>query len=718
MKINQWLQSNPLEAKLKHLERQAQKSTPNESMSASDRSIAILEASNNKTFTIEEKKGIGAFLQHAEGDDSSKMKTVQTAINKGVSLSEEHLLSMHKALNEAPLSVDQLENIYLSESSGEEDELTIGKLIDDSALPESVKSVIKEAINQGKPLKEAVLIGLKKILSDANLTESAGAIDVKYKGDVNALLQSISSMLNQKGVTPQSFQASLQTIADQADLTMADLKTFLIQLVKTVAETLQAKQEDITQDEAKGESGDESQLKATTPSSVTSDVQAQPTVIEAKSSLESSPKPVNDDQDEAQDLMDFVEDKLNTLNDHMTDVLSEMVVKMYAVKETTALTAALKQEFKTVQNEVSHQLEKVIQAIEPQNTQEEPIQAKPVDTSELIGKAIDKLNQTITKSDLTLYTSMKNERDLLVASSDLTKARQLLAQGKQTEALTILKKTHSLVNKMVFTPEKKRIELFATRQMTRAMDTIEQSDHRYKNQQNLKSVLQILSNDSNHVKARDVVETVRFMGVNHEVELANQMDQKEQPSKRDLVNANIKEILIKLSKEETDKRTVEQTESSLMNLNGQQMMNDFNQREQGQSYYFNYPVTVEGEAQNMKVFLSGKGNQSLDWQNAEMVFGLTTEKYGQVGIRVKSVSGKLELKVLTHEKSDLSSQLAGLEEAFLELGFTDFTVKSEVNVPSDEASKTQDVQANMAHQRESTHQVEPALAEGGFDFKI
>ena len=103
--------------------------------------------------------------------------------------------------------------------------------------------------------------------------------------------------------------------------------------------------------------------------------------------------------------------------------------------------------------------------------------------------------------------------------------------------------------------------------------------------------------------AREILETLRFLGLNHEMEVAESLEGVDDETQKDWANGNVKEILLKLMKEDAKDRSVEATEQNLMNFSGQQMMNDTGNG-QPPFYFFNLPIMDGEELGNMKVYMT------------------------------------------------------------------------------------------------------------------
>ena len=70
---------------------------------------------------------------------------------------------------------------------------------------------------------------------------------------------------------------------------------------------------------------------------------------------------------------------------------------------------------------------------------------------------ISKLDKTILKSDMMLFTDMKTEKQLLQASTQLAEAKKLLSQGNHAEASKIVRDVKNMMDSINFKPSDQKI---------------------------------------------------------------------------------------------------------------------------------------------------------------------------------------------------------------------------------------------------------------------
>ena len=212
--------------------------------------------------------------------------------------------------------------------------------------------------------------------------------------------------------------------------------------------------------------------------------------------------------------------------------------------------------------------------------------------------------------------------------------------------------------------------------------------------------------------ARDVLEVLRFLGLNHEMEVAEGLERKTEEVKKEWAQGNVKEILLKLMKENREEKSVERTGQSLMHLNGQQMMNDSQSGKQP-FHFFNMPFMDGEEIGHMKVYMKGHtNNQQIDWKNTEMYFGMQLKKHGPLGIKVKIQDQTIDLQILSDAKIDLKAAFEPVLEALAEQGYH----KGEIRIAGYNSDKGIHLKP-IAVSASGLNATEP-LTQKGFDFKI
>jgi len=678
MKISQWIQNpivSPNNSSTTETRSYASLNTNATTSNAETTKLEKLFLKYNKSLDTDTSVGIDKFLQSASGSEDSKMQTIEVALSQNVDMTEGNLLSIHEALNDMPLTSDQIETL-LTENKRNDALKTESALY--LKLPERLKQIIaalsnsdsksdsKNDSNRMAGIFSAIETGktenqtseqqdLKTVIKTLLIEMGLEVSDESTLKEMISLLSKVSEGDIDKAMSGlmDSIKADIPTIEGANEI-----------LLKEVSNIEMVKNEPIS----KGISSSEVQIEEEND---TGQVNKE-TAMEDKRLIDQTSEDKPDVGNSTQMLID---EMLMTLSDHISDITDVFDIKAYLIKETTELTESLKSEFNTFKQTTESLLSSIT------NTKD----TESVETKESIEstvqKAIEKVDHLITKSEITLYTGMQTERNLMVASSELSKALSMVQSGDTNGALEIVKSTNELIQSLQFSPENKRVELFATQ---RTNEVKSQLNDLPPQTQDIKAVLDILKDQTDTRHARDTVETIRYMGNNHEVETANQLEYKDQNKNYEIINGNIKEILMNVMKSDIDKNVVESSEKTLMNLSGQQMMNDFGGQSSKGSQYFNLPFQDQEEINQMKVYITGKNNAAkIDWQNTEIYFGMNLNQYGDTGIRVKASDGALSVNIMNNQYEEIVSAFESLTESLVEIGFK--TVKIEASVYNDEA---------------------------------
>ena len=352
-----------------------------------------------------------------------------------------------------------------------------------------------------------------------------------------------------------------------------------------------------------------------------------------------------------------LEQMLGTISQTHQDILQSFDVKTFIVETITEKSATLQAAFEATKDELI-QLTRTDQAPTPESVQ----------------KAIDVLEKMIMKSEVSLYTDMGTEKKLLVMSGQLVNAQKYLASGDMEKAINIMKETHEQLQKIKVNMNPKKIQSFATERVKEALEMLKPEAERVRVKSStikdeVTKTLNLQKDLSGERSARDILEVLRSLGLNHEVETAEALSKKPDGVKMDHINENIKEILLKLMKEDSSNRNVEET---LMSLTGQQMMNDSGQNQQGEQrfQFFNLPFEDDLEINNMKVYMTGNNNnETLDYKNAELYFGMNLKHLGETGIKIQIKDEKVAVTIMNDHMEALSKAFDGLKQDVNEIGY-------------------------------------------------
>lgn len=672
----------------------------------------------NITPSSEDVKEINHFLKNASGTNEEKLMSIDIALYKGIAPSEENLATIQQSLTHDSEVVASLTEMPSAEEPlTKEQALT---LVEHLKLPKSIKTALKEMIKADMPLERAVLKVAQLLKVDQGkrtftLSDLKQAIEknpqIKVLLTQGADLETIAQLIeksNQSSSSSTAFGGN-ETENNSIKNSMGDsvpISTAETEIMASSDGSLK-QSEGVRKASQSGRTLSDSELRAIdTQSSIlhveknegTKGVDVQ--VHEIEDEVE-----VKDDVDVEVDaaLLEVIDEAMTALITEMSEVFSslesDLSLKTYLVESTTEATIKAKATFDNFKAEVT-------QLLTPDQT---TVKTTPSDLSTQISTAIEKLNNLILKSEVTLYTDMFTEKKLLLMSSELDKASQMLKQGEFAKAQATVNDAVKLLKQIDFTPSIRRLQVFANQRLEQLENIIKPELRTEQKLESLiKSQIQSSGEQQGNKLSRDVLETLRFLGLNHEMEVAENLEKADFEALKERSNGNVKEILLKMMKEDTQEKTVEAAEQNLMNLTGQQMMNDQSSQDQP-FYFFNFPVMDGEDLGNMKVYMKGASkNSQMDWQNSELYFGISLKETGPVGIRVKVQQSKVDIQVSSERANQIEAPLKAALKTLSEIGFTvgELTFKSS----SDEAP----VNLKPTFERGPAKQSDGK----GFDFKV
>ncbi|MDH8678949.1 hypothetical protein QE109_12385 [Fusibacter bizertensis] len=642
----------------------------------------------NITPSSEDVKEINHFLKNASGTNEEKLMSIDIALYKGIAPSEENLATIQQSLTHDSEVVASLTEMPSAEEPlTKEQALT---LVEHLKLPKSIKTALKEMIKADMPLERAVLKVAQLLKVDQGkrtftLSDLKQAIEknpqIKVLLTQGADLETIAQLIeksNQSSSSSTAFGGN-ETENNSIKNSMGDsvpISTAETEIMASSDGSLK-QSEGVRKASQSGRTLSDSELRAIdTQSSILHVEKNEGTkgVDMQVHEIEDEVK-VKDDVDVEVDaaLLEVIEEAMTALITEMSEVFSslesDLSLKTYLVESTTEATIKAKATFENFKAEVT-------QLLTPDQT---TVKTTPSDLSTQISTAIEKLNNLILKSEVTLYTDMFTEKKLLLMSSELDKASQMLKQGEFAKAQATVNDAVKLLKQIDFTPSIRRLQVFANQRLEQLENIIKPELRTEQKLESLiKSQIQSSGEQQGNKLSRDVLETLRFLGLNHEMEVAENLEKADFEALKERSNGNVKEILLKMMKEDTQEKTVEAAEQNLMNLTGQQMMNDQSSQDQP-FYFFNFPVMDGEDLGNMKVYMKGASkNSQMDWQNSELYFGISLKEAGPVGIRVKIQQAKVDIQVSSERADQIEAPLKAALQTLSEIGFTvgELTFKS------------------------------------------
>lgn len=331
----------------------------------------------------------------------------------------------------------------------------------------------------------------------------------------------------------------------------------------------------------------------------------------------------------------------------------------------------------------------------------------------MIENSIDILDKAILKSEITLFTDMKTERDLLGLSSKLAEARKLLSKGQNSQATKILNEVKSKFMKLNWKPSQNKVIHGATKESMLLQNKSSQNSL-------ATNIANTLNNHQNaQLTARSTFDLFRALGLNYESEIAQKLaGNLEQSSQQDL-EKNLKAILLKHMEVEgkglKDSSSNQSIVKALNNLTGQQLLSKQDNNSHQQNMYFNIPFKMGEDLKSVKLYVNGrKQNEKIDWENSSLYFLIDTDKMGPTGIKISSTDKNLTLTIKNNEKrlEKKVGELTGkLKDNLEKIGYNVVGLNfTELN--NDDKKETKDEKVNK------TLELTDRLNKKGFDLKI
>jgi len=596
-----------------------------------------------------ETTSIENFMKTGSGSTQSKLDTIEWAADKGIEMTDKNLSAIQESLNSEMNEAEMLETLsgakeVLDEKlTGKQAEDILEKIKADPTIPEPMKQAIEKAVESGLPIEKAVVRAVKTMIK-ANVDVKGQTVFLeKTPGEkpcvclnINDLLEAVSKALTaMENGASGSFETLLkESLVDV--LGMAELENLSLIFTGDLEASVEGAEQGL-----EGLEGLEGVENEVDEKDLDTDEEIRAFEQEMIERLEAS-------FDEVMGAM------MDQMTDDMVAASSDIRFKQFLVTKVTAQAIEAKETFNQVRKEIVQSL----RDLEPPKSPQEKL-----DMKEVLTKAIDKLDNTLMKSDVTLFTSMKMERDLLNMSSTLQEARKLLSKGDLTQAMDITKNVQKKLDQMVFKPAEKNIQLMA---MKNGMDVL-----------NVKPNM-MPSINWQDTSPRGVLELFRDLGLNHEPEVAEKLLSHDKSMARDenyKIKDNLKAVLMKMveNEEPDNRRAVAAAEKTLNNLTGQQLMNKLETKQDTQTLFFHIPVQADGEIKDMKLFVNARKNgDALDWENSSLYFSVDLKKYGETGIHLQSKDKLLSITVRNDNQAFegvMKPLVTALQKEFVDVGY-------------------------------------------------
>lgn len=589
-----------------------------------------------KTIMSETQK----FFEKIPGSSESKLTTIQAASAKGVEITEKNLTAIHSALNDQSNEAMATEALFQEEFSAAEGQPLSDKDVAKAVgkLPERLKNQVYSALKEmGYTEAEAVEMGDRLMAG-----ESVGSILAdQHRKMVQSLTGEALKKIQDLAVKgPKNLIEALAALENRIKITVFKIK------ITTETTTVEGGVGQLVNEDAlskelgnfldavgglKWDEGQQPAKKAATTAVNSTGTQAAGLLKTETDDLSTETEGLSaETEDAASDFLGQLESLVdNTLGNlisaygqaDLQTMFESRTTKTVLITEVTIRMVSVKKDFDLFKKDVLAAVDKALEKPDKQAL------------AEVAVKVADKLDRLIMQSDLTLYTDMKTERKLVGISSDLQKVA-MLAKTSPEEAVLWLKETKKKLDKLLFEPSKEKVQIMLKDEAQKSAGVSTQS------------VLQHAGKMGNGAKS--VLDLMRTMGLNHEVELMDAVFSSESTLKNDETKDNLKQILLKLSAsdQEDQRHLVKSIEKGLGQLTGQQLLNKPELQSDSQSMFFNLPIKFGEDTSQMKLYVKArKSVEKMDWENCSMYFLVDLKQYGETGVRIQSNQRQLSISI-------------------------------------------------------------------------
>lgn len=314
--------------------------------------------------------------------------------------------------------------------------------------------------------------------------------------------------------------------------------------------------------------------------------------------------------------------------------------RKFLVEETTEKMSEIKIEFDTFKTEAIENLEQIIQASEKQVSKES------------IEKIINNFEKVIMKSDITLYTSMSDEKELIQMASLLEEAKTLVAKGEMPEVKKLLITIKNRLKAMDFEPKNSKVKAFMKEDLKVLF-------------YGKKGMIENFESQIKHGEKgpRESLEVIRNMGINHEAEVVQNL---EQNLEEKMPIENIKSILMSLMTTNSSEEKVPEMKATVDHLTGQQLLSKLEVKSNIQQMTLNIPYMAQNKIKSLDLFIQAKKEgEKIDWKNSTLYFVMDLNRYGKTGIKIQSVNKVVNMTV-KNNNDKIEQETKQSFEAFLD----------------------------------------------------
>ncbi|MBM7097242.1 hypothetical protein JSY36_16030 [Bacillus sp. H-16] len=626
--------------------------------------------------TKENVRELQQYVERGQGTVNQRMETIDQAARRQLEPVRSHLLALHQSLHEKALNT-QIQEMKDAKS-------TTSRIGSFGEIIENLRSKIRNS-----QAVEGTIQNLKRALLEQNLHGN-------HQRSISELTQRITSLIQSgKGLDALNLVDNLANVLNKSNnvfpvTAVGHMQNALVNepsLKEAVSKIRELAHSSLTTEQRTFLEGQI--IQAETFTAKGRELKARQVVAGALEALSSTSLPA-----ESSGAGSTRPDPGRYLDN---DFLSTLPVtsKDYVVTTVSERMALATDDFKLMQRDVSRQLDRIAHIMMHVRT---AAQAKP-----MLETVIHQLDKALMKSDWLLFADMKTERRMLEASSQLTRAKELIARGEHHSARQLIKEVQQTVNTLNFKPADTKVKHFASQQA--------EWHEKRPVQDRLNSYVKDAARSlvQNDHSGRQVFEGIRQLGYSRESEIARILA----AGKGNIEEANQKNVrglLLQMIKSDEESGR-NQAQQVLMTSTGQQLLaRSDSQHSNLQSLLLQLPVLLEGQTENLQVFINGRNkyNDQLDWENCNLYFLMETKKLGEIGISLQVTNRTLNITL----KNDLPGFKHKLEP------FTKACLKRLEQV----GYTAGDIHFKPLHDKDTpavpSKKITPQATQKGFDYKI
>ena len=320
---------------------------------------------------------------------------------------------------------------------------------------------------------------------------------------------------------------------------------------------------------------------------------------------------------------EVIDELKNDVPIEVIDLVNSSNFRMFLVETTTKEMNEVKNEFDNFKKENLNLIDNTLSLPDGNKNVDKKINA--------LEKVINNFENIIMKSDITLYTTMKQEKELINMTSKLEIAKEYLEKNDFSEAKEVLKEVKKELDKIDFQPKDVKVKAFMKKEANKIL---------FGEKNNFKDIYNTFSKKNKGV--REILEVFRATGVNHDSEIAQKIEKSD--FNKFQMN-NLKNAVLDIMKFNEGKVSNE-LKNTVNNITGNQFQNKLEVKSNVQQMHFSIPYELNSKIKSLDLYVnSKKENEKMDWKNSTLYFVVNLKNYGKTGIRISSTNKVVNMNI-------------------------------------------------------------------------